>query len=149
MVLFRGAHVKNNEKSQGPVCLGGVPTASLEQWNGMEWNGKRVCESFHFNLSVNLTGPSVANGLISPFAGFRSFSFTWPVALYIWRNKRKFLHEESVQLDSGFQSIVGFRIPWAGDLCVTWPLNSVNVVEFLYRVFFLWSLLNRIKVKEI
>ena len=110
---FSGRPCKKQWKKSGPVCLGGVPTASLWQWNGMEWNGKRACESVHVNLSVNWTGPSVTNGLISPFGGFRSFSFTWPVTLYIWWNKRKFLHEESVQLDSGFQSIIGFRIPWA------------------------------------
>ena len=59
-------------------------------------------------ISLEVDWTFSCNGLISLLGGNRSFSFTWPAAMYISWNKRTFLQEESVQLDSGFQSIGDF-----------------------------------------
>ena len=72
------------KKVRGPYAL--VASPQLPYNSEMEWSEmESECVKVFIltSLLIQLTGPSVANGLISPFGGFRSFSFTWPVALYI------------------------------------------------------------------
>ena len=126
---FSGAHVKNNEKSQGPVYLSGVPQAfpqqdSISLCGFLSWLPDLVvmwvCESVHANLSVNFTG------------GGLDFQLQWS-HFTIRRKPLLFIHVagsyvhfmEQKKVSTRGKRSTGFRIPIDRGFRISWAIFRI------------------------